>query len=288
MPEETAGRTARAAIRSPLAIPTRMIEHMRSGFPGTPRVLQRLALNKITKHLRLNRATQEPPRDQNGPTRPTSLRIVWRSAIVFRRQFRSRRSLYHLPASLQSRCTSRIAPTAIPRRWHHASTSPSDWKSRIVPQVKPISRHQSRAGTAKCTTPALSTKALPANVTRSACPEFGQAVDISPSTPSKAKMPNASQMQFPHHWISPERTRNEVGTAENGSAIQMYGLPGMRTARQPLAEDDRALVPPGMASRRTPVRSRPGSERDRYWRIADRSTAESQNRGPLIERHHHA
>lgn len=52
-------------------------------------------------------------------------------------------------------------------------------------------------------------------------PEWGQAVETEPSMPMRAKIASASQMQFPHHWRAPERTWNDVGTAENGSAIQI-------------------------------------------------------------------
>jgi len=91
----------------------------------------------------------ESVRRQKAPRRPTSSRMACRAPIVRRRQFRLRRSSYHEQASRQSRVRSRIAPGVSRRFSHHAWTSSSDRKSSIVAQVKPMSRHQSRAGTAK-------------------------------------------------------------------------------------------------------------------------------------------
>ena len=39
-------------------------------------------------------------------------------------------------------------------------------------------------------------------------------------------MARPSQMQLPHHWRVPDCTRNEVGIAENGSAIQIVRAAG--------------------------------------------------------------
>ena len=91
----------------------------------------------------------EPVRCQKGAVSPTASRIAWRSGIVRRRQFGSRRSPYHVRASFQSRTRSTPAPGVIWRCSHQAKTSSSDRKRRIVAQVKPMSRHQSRAETAK-------------------------------------------------------------------------------------------------------------------------------------------
>src|SRR5262245_3887505 len=99
--------------------------------------------------------------------------------------------------------------------------SSSDRKRSIVAQVKPMSRHHSRAGTAKWTMPGAAARFPFVTETCNGCPEFGQAVEIEPSTPTRARIASASQMQLPHHWRGPERTRKDVGTAENGSAIQM-------------------------------------------------------------------
>ena len=88
-------------------------------------------------------------RRQKEPVRPTASRIAWRCGAVRRRQAGSRRSSYHAVASLQSCAKANTAPGVMWRRSHQATMSSSDRKRSIVDQVKPMSRHQSRAGTAK-------------------------------------------------------------------------------------------------------------------------------------------
>ncbi len=87
----------------------------------------------------------------------------------------------------------------------------------------------------KCTTPASPAR-LPF-ATRTSCdfPQSGHALRITPSPSSNASTPNESQMQFPYQWIPPDSTSNPVGTHENGGAIQMSRVPGLRTIARPTA-----------------------------------------------------
>src|SRR6266542_988202 len=72
----------------------------------------------------------------------------------------------------------RWSPARVRNR--HGWLSSSARKSSIVAHVKPMSRHQSRAGTAKSTTPGASPGAPPSTVTNSGWPERGHAADASP------------------------------------------------------------------------------------------------------------
>ena len=99
----------------------------------------------------------------------------------------------------------------------------------MVDHVKPISSHQAAAGTAKCTTPDGSESVRPVVRTVSGSPQSVQLVAISAGICSIAEMPRASQAQLAHHARSPELTRNWVGIAENGMAIQSSRVVGWST-----------------------------------------------------------
>src|SRR5262252_3423402 len=103
-------------------------------------------------------ALHEAVRDQKEPVSPAASRMACRSGIVRRRQAELRRSSYHAVARLQSRAKSNTAPGVIWRCAHQATMSSSDRKRSMVDQVKPILRHQSRAGTAKWTIPWASSR----------------------------------------------------------------------------------------------------------------------------------
>src|SRR5262249_56191606 len=87
-----------------------------------------------------------------------AVRVAGRAGVVRGREGELRRSSDHAVARLQSRAKSNTAPGVIWRCAHQASMSSSDRKRSMVDQVKPILRHQSRAGTAKWTIPWASSR----------------------------------------------------------------------------------------------------------------------------------
>ena len=166
---------------------------------------------------------------QNGSVSPRPLNRSWASAIVRRRQSGLSRSAYQACASAHAVGSEMIAPTRRPRAAHQRMTSSSDRKSRMVDQVKPISCHHEAAGTAKCTSPEPPASSCPVVRTMAGSPQSGQLGMISTGIFIMAEMPNASQAQLAHHCRPPAVTRNDVGMAENGMAIQTCRLPGSST-----------------------------------------------------------
>jgi len=104
--------------------------------------------------------------------------------------------------------------------WHQRSTISSDRKRSIVFQLKTISSHHRRAGSAKWTIP--SPVSSPPHTDNSiASPEIPHEVSTRPSLCNVAMMPRLSQIQLPNHRRPLTSVTNGVGTAENGLAIKI-------------------------------------------------------------------
>src|SRR6185437_14406335 len=162
---------------------------------------------------------------QNGPTRPTRVKIVRASSFVGRRKSAARRLPYHFCERSHACGSVMTAPRTTLRAAHQRSTSSSDRKSRMFAQVKKMSSQKCAAGTSRCTT--ASPKARPPRTPHaSGTPDHAQRASIVPSFLSAARMPNASHAQGANHDAPSTHERNGVATSENGGAQAMTLVPG--------------------------------------------------------------
>lgn len=98
-----------------------------------------------------------------------------------------------------------------------------------------MSSHQRRAGTAKCIVPAVVGGDAGSTSSVMFSPQHPHAEAICTACPSMMETPRASHAQLAYDSWRGVRTRNGVGTAENGGAIKISPLEGCKTSMRPAA-----------------------------------------------------
>ena len=133
---------------------------------------------------------------QNGSFNPTSRKIASAASADRPRQSGDRRPSYHRFANSQHWLSPITEPRWIERLAHHASTSTSDRKYRIVAHVYPTLSQKSDGRTTKCTTPSVVVKQPSLTPNSTGTHDSAHRVAVRESRSRTAATPNASQAQL--------------------------------------------------------------------------------------------